>query len=185
MIQTGTWRDHCTLCGIRFEGGCRRFQDWSSLLAFLRRRCKPTPFVHGFLTGMRCEQGGARGVCIPCINWKRRVDGAGLRRAKTPMLQLDQLVLYMMQPGKHPEPDRRCMDRLIRAMRQDDNPFQHALPLPAQTIVRGIQGNTYLHVVASWWEYNGKTDFFSSSEEVRRVRCAIKQGLVSEEIIVC
>lgn len=180
MCTPSLWRNHCTLCGIRFDRGKRRFQEWGNILEFLRKRCKPSPFVHRLL--VQDEGQGIRALCIPCVNWKRRVEGTGLKRIRTPPLQIDHLIMYLMQPGRQQEPDHRCMERLIRAVRQDDNPFLSALPLPAQSIVRRLKGDSYGHVVAAWWDYNGKSEFFQSAQEARRVRCAIKQGLISVDL---
>ncbi len=33
----------------------------------------------------------------------------------------------------------------------------------------------------AWWEYNGRTEFFASPFEARRVRCAIKAGCDLED----
>lgn len=177
MILTGSWRDHCSLCGIRFDRGLkRRFQSASAIRAFVRDCCKPSPFAHAIvLAGTGTEM---RGLCIPCVNWKRRVEGSGLRRTSQPMLQYDQLVLYAMRPGLHHEPDHRCMERLVTALRQTDNPFRAGLPLPVQAIASRVTGDTFTHVVAAWWDYNGRTHFFRTAHEARRVRCAAKQGLL-------
>ena len=42
-----------------------------------------------------------------------------------------------------------------------------------------MRGNTYQHCVAAWWEYNGRTEFFATAQEARRVRCALKAGLLA------
>jgi hypothetical protein len=100
------------------------------------------------------------------------------------MLQLDQLLLFLMQPGRFHEPDHRCMARLIIAVRQPDNIYHHIFPAPVQWIVRSIEGNTYPHCVAAWWKYNERTEFFSYPQEAKRVRCAVKAGLVEETLSV-
>lgn len=89
------------------------------------------------------------------------------------------MILFLMQPGKHPEPDLRCMERLVSAVRQESNPYKAIFPLPVQAMVRTIKDNTYLHCVAAWWEYNHRSVFFASTQEARRVRCALKAGFVS------
>jgi hypothetical protein len=170
--------DHCVLCGIRFDGCKRRFQECRDIRRFLRTRCKASPFVYQLLTESKSE--GRRGICISCVNWKRRANGAGLKRARTPLLQLDQLIMFLMQPGSCPEPDRRCMGRLMRAIRQLDNPFRRALPLPVEGVVRRTEQDTFEHALVAWWEYNGKSEFFATAGEARRVRAAIKQGLVED-----
>ena len=172
--------DHfCGLCGIHLAGLKRRFQCPKDIQAFVVGRCKTTPFLHAHLANQARPSSPAKrqGLCIPCVNWKRRVgSGAGLKRTRRPMLQIDQLILYLLQPGKHQEPDHRCMERLVKAIRQDTNPFARVLPTPVQSIVARIRNDTYLDCVMAWWEYNGKTEFFASAQEARRVRCAVKHG---------
>jgi hypothetical protein len=69
------------------------------------------------------------------------------------------------------------MERLVSAVRQPGNPyFRLVFPLPVQRIVRDIRGNTFQDCVMAWWEYNGRTEFFASAQEARRVRCALKAG---------
>lgn len=170
--------DHsCGLCGIHLAAGLkRRFQCPAEIQAFVVRRCKATPFLYAHLMRQEGHAVKRQALCIPCVNWKRRVDSrAGLKRTRRPMLQLDQLIVYLLQPGKHQEPDHRCMERLVRAVRQGNaNPFACVLPTPVRTIASSIAGDTYLDCVMAWWEYNGKTEFFASAQEARRVRCAMK-----------
>jgi hypothetical protein len=56
---------------------------------------------------------------------------------------------------------------------------RHIFPLPVQRITLDVRGNTYQHCVAAWWEYNGRTEFFATAQEARRVRCALKAGLLA------
>lgn len=170
----------CGFCGICLIGLKRRFQCPKEIQAFAARRCKPTQFLYSFIVHASNNNNGTplptrQALCIPCVNWKRRVGtGEGLKRTKQPMLQIDQLILYLMQPGKHQEPDHRCMERLVMAVRQGTNPFIGVLPVPVQTIISLVKDNTYRDCVLAWWEYNGRTRFFASAPEARRVRCAVK-----------
>ena len=157
--------------------GAREISGTDSTLHVVRERCKPTPFLHALLSSGKAAH-VKRFVCIPCVNWKRRVEHVRARpTAVRPMLQLDRMILFLMQPGRHQEPDMRCMERLVRAVRQPENPYRAAFPPPVQWIVSRIQGDTYQHCVLAWWEYNGRTEFFASAQEARRVRCALKAGL--------
>lgn len=180
---------YCSLCGIELSHGLkRRLFSLKEARKFIQERCKPTPFLFQTLVSQEppsSQQGPSvsRSVCIPCVNWKRRAETGALKRTKRPLLQLDQLILFLMQPGRHQEPDHRCMERLVKAIRQPSNPYRHILPLPVQSIIRLIEDNTYQHCVAAWWEYNDRTEFFASSQEARRVRCAIKAGLVHDGCI--
>ena len=94
---------------------------------------------------------------------------------RQPVLQLDQLILFLLQPGFHQEPDHRCMERLITAARQADNPYRVVFPVQALTILDNARGNTLHACVVSWWVYNGRTEFFASGYEARMVRCALKK----------
>lgn len=169
-------QEHCCLCGIRFAPGMkRRMQDRQELTAFVTRRCWPTPFLFQALSCRHASvqgRGGRLGVCIPCVNWKRRVMevASSKRRRRLPMLQLDQLIYYLLRPGVHAEPDRRCMGRLLAGSRQADNPFRPLFPLPVQTILSALKRDTYGACIEAWWEYNGRTEFFASGGEAKRVR---------------
>lgn len=175
--------EHCCLCGIRLVDLKRRYQCHLENANFVRARCKSSPFLYRMLIrptahadSSQQPQGGdtRQGVCIPCVNWKRRVETYGLKRTKQPMLQLDQLICYLMQPGVHSEPDHRCMERLIKAARQHDNPYRCVFPVPVQTILDNIEENNFYACVKSWWAYNGHSEFFASGQEARRVRNVVK-----------
>jgi len=170
--------EHCLLCGMRLCGMKRRFQPREDVRKFVLAKCRPTPFAYLHIVNGKAP--GRGGLCIPCVNWKRRANGTGLRRCARPLLQLDQLMLFMLDPGGVPEPDQRCMDRLFRALRQADNPLRASFPLPVQTMLGSLGGNTYLHAVAAWWEYNDRTDFFQSAGQAKRVRLALKMGIARE-----
>jgi len=95
-----------------------------------------------------------------------------------PLLQIDQLILFLMDPGRYKEPDNRCMVRLMEAIRQEDNPFVSGFPTPVKSIIKNIKDNTYHHAVLAWWNYNGQTPFFSHARQVRKVRYVIKKGMI-------
>jgi hypothetical protein len=166
---------HCTLCGIQLAGMKRRLFCPVEGIKFIKQRCKQSPFLYALLTGERnAQEDTPNYLCIPCVNWKCRAEQGNLRRAARPMLQLDLMLLYLMQPGKHQEPDRRCMERLVKAVRQASNPYRDMFPFPVHQIASRIKGDTYHHCVLAWWEFNGKTEFLASAQEARRVRCALK-----------
>ena len=164
---------HCCMCGITLPRGAkRRFQSVEDSTTFLRARCKPTPFLYALLSarGNALEEG----VCIPCVNWKRRVETCGLKRMRQPMLQLDQLICFLLRPGFLPEPDHRCMERLVRAARDPSNPYRSVFPAPVRAILDAAADESTHACVLAWWDYNGRSEFFASSQEARRVRMAIK-----------
>ena len=94
-------------------------------------------------------------------------------RAKI-LLQLDQLIIYILRPGTEKELDQRCVPRLILALQQHKNPFSAVVPLPVQGIVSRMSmddvGNHW--IARAWWEYNGHTDFFDNPVVARYVRAA-------------
>lgn len=166
---------HCCMCGISLPRGCkRRFQGVEDSVAFVARRCKATPFLFTHLSGSRAGARREEGVCIPCVNWKRRVQTEGLKRTRRPMLQLDQLICFLLRPGEHQEPDHRCMERLVRAARDPTNPYRCVFPLPVRAILDAASDDSTHACILAWWEYNGRSEFFASSQEARRVRMAIK-----------
>ena len=165
------------MCGISLpKGSKRRFQGVEDRAAFLTRRCKPTPFLYALLaTGDNAGAAPAEeGVCIPCVNWKRRVQTGGLKRMHRPMLQLDQLICFLLRPGEHQEPDHRCMERLVRAARDPLNPYRGVFPAPVRAILDAAADDSTHACILSWWEYNGRSEFLASSQEARRVRMAVK-----------
>lgn len=125
----------CVLCGILLQGRKRRLFCPVEGVKFITERCKATPFLHAFLENTLPRQTTKLGLCIPCVNWKRRAERGTLRRTARPMLQLDQMILFLMQPGKHQEPDHRCMERLVEAVRQAGNPYRCA-PVPSFFFLR-------------------------------------------------
>jgi hypothetical protein len=171
---------HCCLCGISLVPGMkRRFQKAEELSAFIRARCKPSPFLYQrLLLGPSEHEDPVVTICIPCVNWKRRVETCGLRRTRQPMLQLDQLICFLMRPGPFTEPDHRCMERLVVAGRDEANPYRGIFPAPVRSILDAVRDNTFRACVASWWTYNDRTEFFASGQEARRVRNALKTGHV-------
>ena len=173
---------HCSFCGINLSNGLkRRLYSPVPGRKFILQRCKATPFLYPLLTAGAIDPDRKQHLCIPCVNWKRRAEHGRLKRTRLPMLQLDQMILFLLQPGRFQEPDHRCMERLVVAVRQPDNMFRSIFPAPVQRITRDIAGDTYQHCVAAWWLYNGRTEFFFSPQEAKRVRSAVKAGLVSEE----
>lgn len=179
---------YCAFCGINLlENGLkRRLFNAVQGRRFVLNCCKDTPFLYlvlarGSVQQERTAPPSKQYLCIPCVNWKRRAEFGRLKRTRQPMLQLDQMILFLMQPGRFQEPDHRCMKRLVMAVRQPDNLYAWIFPLPVQGIVKMIAGDTFQHCVAAWWLYNGKTEFFSSSQEAKRVRSAVKAGLVQAD----
>ena len=173
----------CSFCGGTLVGLQRRLFNQDKFRKFVVDKCKEAPFIYPILARDNTASGGRvckQYLCIPCVNWRRRAESGRLRRHQQPMLQLDHMLLFLLQPGRFPEPDHRCMDRLVAAVRQPGNMYRPCFPSPVVWIVDHIEENTYQHCVAAWWKYNHKTVFFASPQEAKRVRCAVKNGIVDE-----
>ena len=73
----------------------------------MREKVKPTPFVQAWLAGRdRGELEDREALCVPCVNWRRRVTNGSLKKNRRPYLQLDQLILYLLHPGRPRLPGR-------------------------------------------------------------------------------
>lgn len=163
--------DHCFLCGISLSGRQpRRFKPTEELQQFVKARCHPTPMAFAFITE-RQHPALESPVCIPCVNWRRR---ACLRSCKT-HLQVDQLISYVLQPGRMSELDQRCLARLLDALLDSSSPFACVIPLPVQAILSRLERRDFVSIAKAWWELNGHTRFFRHTQTARIVR-AIQKG---------
>ena len=163
----------CWLCGHVIKHGRKRFQNSHDVQDFVRRYCKPTPFVHRFLTTILVREARVP-ICVPCVNWRRRCNFLQLKRNRKPFLHIDHLILFILQPGKVLEPDHRCMTRLFEAILQPGFIFAHVVPLPVRTIISQMRAPTYKEAIRAWWDYNGRTVFFTHMETAKRVRRLVK-----------
>ena len=84
------------------------------------------------------------------------------------------MIMYLMQPGRVHEPDLRCIERLLRALRSPDNHLRGAIPLPALTILENLEKCDLESIAQAWWEYNGRTSFFRHAQTARLVRALVK-----------
>ena len=132
-------------------------------------------------------------LCVSCVNWQRR---ASYKKRKEPvkgrrgigsfMLLPDQLALFMLQPGSVPFPDKRCAMRLLVALKEpgDDwvpNLIFSLMPLPVQTMIGMMESppcrqekDVMVVVLRTWWEYNGRTVFFSNRLTAKLVRKVVR-----------
>lgn len=163
--------EHCFLCGITFpRDRQRRYKPSAELQAFVRSRCVPTPLAYASIDeadGLPDESP----LCIPCVNWKRRAGGRG----KKQHLQVDQLIAYILQPGRMAELDQRCVGRLLAALADESNPFAARVPLPVRAIVERLDAHDLPSIARAWWDLNGHTRFFRHPQTARLVRTLQKQ----------
>ena len=175
----------------------KRKRTLTNLSLFVTSRCQPTPFAYQYFSGVRGEDRVL--LCISCVNWQRRACGQGKRPKsinnkpkKRPLLFLDQFALFMLKPGTTSFPDQRCVLRLVQALQStqvsDDwvpKLLLGLLPVPVQTMVlsidmrslRGIMSDSSVlnGMVKAWWEYNGRTSFFSHHLTAKLVRRVLKR----------
>ena len=75
----------------------------SKFKEFVLRRCSPSKFHYRVVADMH-EKGDAR-ICKGCVSWRRRCARGGNRHGSyTPV---DSVLLYVLEPGAVPTPDRR------------------------------------------------------------------------------
>ena len=158
----------CFLCGCLPAKGCRQLTN--DLKAFTQMNCQPTPFAYDFIMQSETEEEHAT-LCIPCLNWKRRT----MRRSRKVYLQIDQMICYILQPGRMNEPDQRCVQRLLKALADDGNPLSSSAPMPVKTIVANLAAHDLYSIGLAWWEYNRKTPFFRHPQTARIVRSIVKE----------
>lgn len=165
--------EHCFLCGIALpEDRGRRYKPSEELQEFVRARCVPTPLAYARIaeaSGLPEESA----VCIPCVNWKRR---GCVRGGKKFHLQVDQLIGYILQPGRAGELDQRCVARLLEALAEPGSPFAACVPLPVRTIVARLEAPDLPSITKAWWELNGHTRFFRHPQTARLVRTMQKHA---------
>lgn len=125
-------------------------------------------------------------VCIPCVNWKHRCNTGHLVRSKEnprrrmyntakkfskPLLQIDQSILFLIQPGKmwiwcfvacsrltghirtgkYAVPDERCWQRLLDVLFDPSGlVYQHIMPPNVRSIVSSMMDTDVHGVVRAW-----------------------------------
>ena len=179
----------CILCCTRIsntpEAHCvfnRRRKSLNSLRQFVTQRCRPTPYAYAAFAGLQGEERAL--LCIPCVNWQRRC--MRWRAPQKPLLLIDQLILFMLEPGRTPVPDQRCALRLMRSLRRRDGDcVSHlllgAMPVPVQAMLFSLPESVFdgeeplgVALVRAWWDFNGRTCFLSHHMTAKLVRRLIK-----------
>jgi hypothetical protein len=184
----------CIFCSgsipLLASGPCynKRKRTLTSLGQFVAARCQPTPHAFQYFSAVRGEEKVL--LCVSCVNWQRRSSGAGRKKlARKPLLLVDHVAAFMLQPGTVLFPDQRCVLRLLSAMREPGNDWVPKLllrlmPVPVQTMISMLPSppcrpdeNLQSVVVEIWWEYNGRTVFFAhhlTAKLIRRYLKAVK-----------
>jgi len=163
--------EHCFFCGTSLcDSKARRYKQSSELQLFVSARCQPTPLAFSYITvfdGFPEESP----ICIPCVNWKRRTSARGHKVH----VQVDQLICYILQPGRMGELDQRCVGRLLSSLQDPTNPFAPLIPLPAKVILSRLEALDLVSIGKAWWDLNGKTQFFRHAQTAKIIR-AIQKG---------
>jgi hypothetical protein len=92
------------------------------------------------------------------------------------MLQLDQTIAFILYPRSTHEPDPRCVARMIAALSDPVNIHRQFIPPQALEIIGKITKTPPdIHsIVLAWWEFNNRTEFFSSPKLAKVVRAAVR-----------
>ena len=102
------------------------------------------------------------------------------------MLLIDQVALFMLEPGTIPFPDQRCALRLVMSLKNSlhgstdwvPNLLLGLMPVQVQTMIGMIPAQPtdgiLNAIVRVWWDYNGRTAFFAHHLTAKLVRKMIK-----------
>ncbi len=111
-------------------------------------------------------------------------------QTKKPLLLMDQVALFMLEPGTRPFPDQRCVLRLLTSLkdlnRGDDwvpKLLMGLMPVQVQTMIGMLpyppcqaDESIFNAIVRVWWDYNGRTVFFSHHLTAKLVRRMLKSS---------
>lgn len=207
--------DLCIFCGACCSSGAtsdsnKRTKRKVEIAQFVKDWCKPTPFLYPVLSNLSGSE--RMNLCIPCINWYRRCSQGMRKRSggQKQLLRVDQLILYLIEPGSVLKPDQRCLWRLLRTLKGSEQegirlPWMDVVPLPVQIMLTNVDANRILsfdqqvdrsipellrrstsqgHIVFDellkvWWEYHGKTRFFTHQGTAKLMRKWVKDYVES------
>lgn len=120
------------LAGVLLRPKRKAETGHSGLPGWCKRRrvgpaCLSVPLEYASSGAQHCCSRSERvPLCIACINWVRRLsqqqqqqqtESAAGRKSPCPKgkyIPLDNLLLFAHDPGGFPEPDKRCMQRLLQ-----------------------------------------------------------------------
>ena len=103
---------------------------------------------------------------------------------------MDQVAQFMLQPGTLLFPDQRCVLRLVTSLRNPGSDWVPKLllsimPVPVQTMIgmlpEQVEGSVLTAIVRVWWDYNGRTVFFSHHLTAKLVRRMVKASGAGQE----
>jgi hypothetical protein len=183
----------CILCGhvICADVG-RRYKKYDAMTDLVIAKCIPTSFVYSSVIKYHGEN-GKHTVCIACVNWTRRLSLK--KEVDLVFIPMDNLILFVINPGKYPEPDKRTLVRLLRSLsmpvkRIDGmTMFNHYVCFQQgcmQSLQRFLMENYFTEeineddvtekdcivdaIVRQWWIFNGMPVFIDEKRNGRYVR---------------
>jgi hypothetical protein len=173
------------LCGQVLDAHAgRRYKKHDTMADLVLSKCIPTAFVYSCAV-MHREGGGKHTVCIACVNWIRRLS---LHKSRELIfIPMDNVIMFVMEPGKHPEPDKRTLLRLLRSLCMAGPGVNHYSCFESGTMrllkqvlveryfdhgeVRAYEKDTLVDaIVRAWWIYNGMPTFLQDKTTGRYVR---------------
>jgi hypothetical protein len=174
----------CIFCGGEIPQSSvynKRKRTLTNLAQFVSTRCHPTPYGYQYFSTAKGDDKVM--LCISCVNWQRRSSMRG-KSGRKPLLLMDQVALFMMEPGTTPFPDQRCVLRLVMSLRKCDSWVPKLLlglmPVPVQTMIamlpERLEGSILNAIVKVWWDYNGKTSFLTHHLTAKLVRKMLKHA---------
>ena len=165
--------DHCLLCGS-YEGMIVQCTA-HTILDMIRERALKGPVAFKAIMEWTSP---ILPVCRPCLQQLRRLKPNFYRRKKNQsipfkkqLLPLDAILLQTIVPGLTRHHDLRTRMRMRRALSHPGNLYSRLfeaipsiLPLPSESEPPAIE------ILAPWWRYNLKTEFFAHKSCARLMR---------------
>ena len=175
----------CLCCRSLSNKEPAQLQSWSMVRQYLDEVFMRTPFLWEYLNqlviSMEKNSDADENFLIMCV----ACDALAMRMSKKQdvkrrLLYVDQIVLFMLLPGKYELPERRGCSRVLEEMRLDNPVIRHVVPamLRYQLPVLG-SSLTEAQILYNWWIHNDKPFIVGSaalSKKLRRVvSCSVPE----------
>jgi hypothetical protein len=168
----------CLCCRSLSNREPAQLQSCSMMRQYLDEVFTRTPFLWAYLDqlvkGIDTDSSSDEDFLVMCV----ACDALAMRMSKNQplkrrMLYVDQIVLFMLLPGKYDLPERRGCNRVLQQMRLDNPVIHHVVPsmLHYQLPVVG-PCLTEAQILHNWWIFNDKPFIVGSaalSKKLRRV----------------
>jgi hypothetical protein len=170
----------CLLCGTRKEGVTFRSRSVSCMQETLTKDIQETPFLWRYIQEQLkgCDRDSLVDICAPCLQWLQRACKYASYHSSRYMLLVDQLFMCVMHPGRAPGKtaciQARVYSRILKTLRQKENPLMLVCPFVARGIILHIlqpdHRKPLTHIMQCWWEMSGSPELLPSTEVARAVR---------------